>query len=393
MILKNKRVVFFVALNCVYGGNVISSLNALAEHLMSVFGVSVFWVFPEQEKADWLRDLMNNYTVFFTKEKYRKTEGEIYDILNIIKPDLIHSHYESYDIPIAKAVRRLGGNIKLVFHIHVNMNLKCKKDILFPLRKIHKSLRYYHHYGVVSREATLIAVSPEAAYNAAYFRKLRFRLPVIRVSNPKLYEMDFSSVGIYTLINGICEDRINNNNEKIIGNPFSFLSFGGRFYGKGIDVILKAAKILEMDGRDFLLYVTEGEGVKEGVQQFFGSRKPKWLKVIPQSENISNIFNSADCYISASRAETMSTAIAEATLYQKPVIQSDIVGTYWNAQNPSSFLFQDGDSYSLYLRMKEVMDFDREALAQRAEQTYFKNKEMLSIDTWINRVISIYKLA
>lgn len=39
----------------------------------------------------------------------------------------------------------------------------------------------------------------------------------------------------------------------------------------------------------------------------------------------------------------MSMAIAEASIWGLPIIESDIIGTSWNRNNPSTFLFEAGN--------------------------------------------------
>lgn len=70
---------------------------------------------------------------------------------------------------------------------------------------------------------------------------------------------------------------------------------------------------------------------------------PQWLEIVPESDNIATIFEKATCYISASYYETVSMAIAEASIWGLPIIESDIIGTSWNRNNPSTFLFEAGN--------------------------------------------------
>ncbi|MBF0846977.1 glycosyltransferase, partial [Streptococcus danieliae] len=70
-----------------------------------------------------------------------------------------------------------------------------------------------------------------------------------------------------------------------------------------------------------------------------------------QTKDIASLFNSVDCFISSSEYETFSYAICEASVFGLPVIQSDIAGTMWNAENPSTFLFKVNDAVALCKQM------------------------------------------
>lgn len=87
----------------------------------------------------------------------------------------------------------------------------------------------------------------------------------------------------------------------------------------------------------------------------------------------------------------MSFAIAEATYFLKPVIQSDIPGTYWNSKNPSVLLFKNEDSRDLYEKMSSIMKLDKEKIARKCITTKERNKQLLNIDKWRDSIIDIYK--
>ena len=87
----------------------------------------------------------------------------------------------------------------------------------------------------------------------------------------------------------------------------------------------------------------------------------------------------------------MSTAVAEATLYKIPVIQSDIAGTYWNADRPSTWVFRNGDEEELAEKMWQVMCVEPEEMRKRCEETYRMNCGILSLDAWCAGVIAVYE--
>ena len=114
--------------------------------------------------------------------------------------------------------------------------------------------------------------------------------------------------------------------------------------------------------------ITKGVGTADFVENRYGGRIPEYIELVNQTSNIASLFEKSQCFISASLQETMSMAIAEASIYGLPVIQSDILGTWWNADNPSTFLFRVNDTNDLLKQMKCVMDYDEHLLDDMCKQ-------------------------
>ena len=128
------------------------------------------------------------------------------------------------------------------------------------------------------------------------------------------------------------------------------------------------------------------------VKEIVGNNIPSWLQLVEQTNDVNQLLNNASCYVSTSVHETMSTAIAEATLAGIPVIQSDIPGTYWNANNPSVFLFKSGNIDDLVTKMEMVIKSNRTQLIEDCRISRQNNLERLQIDTWCKKVLDSYLL-
>ncbi|MFK2077282.1 glycosyltransferase [Bacteroides fragilis] len=72
----------------------------------------------------------------FTTRSYGKSFIEIKQIFEKWKPDLVHTHYEAYDIVVAKVVKKLNWDIRMVWHIHDYMTLDTSGESLPLLRKL-----------------------------------------------------------------------------------------------------------------------------------------------------------------------------------------------------------------------------------------------------------------
>lgn len=385
MDINNRTVCFVIALNCPYGGNIIPSLKTLAKKLRDDYTCRVCWVFPAQEKRAWLEALKAEFPVEFTRSAYAQTATELLRLFDKWEVDLVHTHYDAYDVPCSKIFHKTQKAFRLIWHIHNHMTYDTDW-----LRKIKRKITYakrYHWYG---RHASYIAVSAEMAAFTGYYRKHAWGIPP-HYSNEALKELKFPEISV--LLNGIDLSRI----KMLTHEPLNdladniFLSYGGYNVHKRIDLLIQAGRQLAKKGFRFKIRITNGVDTEKVVGREFGNKLPEWFELIPQENDISVLLSQASCYVSTSIHETMSTAIAEATLYGIPVIQSDIPGTWWNADNPSTFVFKNLDVDDLVHQMEKVMTMDKEQMIQACRQTRQTNLECLDLNRWCNEIITTYK--
>lgn len=95
--------------------------------------------------------------------------------------------------------------------------------------------------------------------------------------------------------------------------------------------------------------------------------------------------------MSTSVRETFSYAIAEATIYGLPVIQSDIEGTKWNKDNPSTFIFPSGNVDALAETMQKVMQTPYKEMISLCAQTRNNNMRNYSLDSWSGKIIEFFQ--
>ncbi len=390
MDINNKKIIFVLAFKCQYSGNIITSLEYVADYLTKKYNVIVSWVFPYQQTYEWLEELQNKYSVFFFSRSYKKSKPELVEIFRKCQPDIVHTHYEQLDIPVARAITQLGLKTKMVWHVHDIMALHVQGESFPIIHYLYRKLRYALRYAYWGKNAYYLSVSAEMAAFTGHFRNHWITNPPT-YNNEELLTLRFPRVEV--LINGIdCRRLTRTESNKQMKEKFCFLSFGGNFKGKGIDVILRAGCELAKKRNDFEICLTVNKESEIAIKDFFLNKGvPQWVRMIPSSPNVAEIFAKADCYISASRGETMSTSIAEASILGLPVIQSDIPGTYWNAHHSSTFLFPLNDESALAIKMNEVMEIPSDRLKDLCRKTSRENRIALSLDTWRDKLIAVYK--
>lgn len=389
MDIKNRHIAFACCYEAPYGGNFISMLTALGIILQERYGCKVHFIFPQQTPKEWLEKLQEKFCVGYTCKPYKKSEKDIYQLLYKWRIDLIHTHFENYDKPVAKAIKKGNLPIKMIWHLHDYMSLDKTGLSLPHIRKILSNQKFWNHYGRWGRNAYYIGVSAEVTNFATHYRNHRFSYPKA-LSNKDLGRTCFPKAKV--VINGIDTSRLRGRETyQFPSYQTTFLSFGGEAVSKGISCILDAAYILEKRGLDFEIRITRGYTVDNLFASRFSRGLPSWLRIVEQTNNIATLFDECHCYISASLRETMSMAIAEASIYGLPVIQSDIPGTWWNSNNPSTFLFHVNDAEELAAQMENVINADKSDLWEKVQITSKNNQSLLSMQTWIDRIVNIYQ--
>ena len=174
-------------------------------------------------------------------------------------------------------------------------------------------------------------------------------------------------------------------------DKFTFLAYGGRNSQKRIDILVKAGELLSRESKDFEILITKGVDTLDVLNEIYHNGYPSWLKPIPQNTDITKILSMADCFVSTSRRETFSFAICEASVYGLPVIQSDIEGTRWNANNPSTFLFRNLDYKDLAKKMAQLMKIPTNELFEKCMETRKSNALNYSMEAWVEKIINFYK--
>lgn len=336
-----------------YISNYIKSELALDERFRKD-GNLLIHIFPKNvEHFAWVKLFRERgYALYFVDVCPRtwKSVSSFRRIFKKEKINLIHVHFGGWDID----ARLAAPTIPTVWHQRMSVNLDTAKR------------RFYHNlmYKVIGRFKTHhIAISD--AVNKAI--------------------TSLTSNKCYFIPDGIDFDRLQLDKAKTIDKslPCKILLFAFSAIGKGADIAIKACEILNREQQLVeLQIVTQGNTDKYLAENF--SVLPSWLKVLPPISNVSEYYNAADVFLSASRSEGFCNALLEAIYCGKPCVYSDIPGTRWAGDFAGTYMYEVESPESLAEKIKtcvskplsitEIAD-NREL----AEQRY-------SLDTWTESV-------
>lgn len=350
---------------CAYGadypGNFIASLEAL-EAALKEKGIQTIYAFVEKARSKpWCEEIQKRTKVYFLPEAKARILPKTYRIFHKIYRenaiDIVHSHFELYDIPATVTAPK---GVKIFWHLH---------DPIDPgsgLRRILWNLQY----GVVGKRANLISV-------ADFYRDA-------------VINMGFPAAQTVTVLNCINLNRIQDcrsDTEK----PYDFLTFGWDFHRKGDDLILKACACLAEEGYTFRLLLNGNEKTWPKLDEFLAGENPAWLVRGEPVSDVNTLFAASNVFIQASRRETFSYAVCEAAYAGLPVISSDIAGLEWAHDLPSVAFFENENSAQLYLLMKNCLDGKSRSSAEieSSRQFIYSN---YSLAVWAKRIMEQYHL-
>ena len=352
---------FVCAYAAPYKGNFISSIENLERELKKR-GHKVIYAFIEKARnQDWCKEIQQRTKVYFLepsrfKLKTYKKIKEIYKKENI---DVVHSHFELYDIPIKIMATK---KIKIFWHLHDAIDYQ-KEDIL---HKVLNKLQYKY----LSKNVKLISVCD-------YYRK-------------QILKLGMEERNTQTVLNGIDTNRINRvqQNRKI---EYDFYTFGWNYYIKGVDIILKACEKLHEDNREFKLLLNGNEITWKEIDKLYKNDLPKWLIKQEFIEDINETIKKVGCFIQASRSETFSYAIGEMAYAGLDIISSKIEGTKWAEELPTVEFFEYENVNELYnLMMKNLKEKSiNESKCQISKKII---EEQYSLENWTNNILRIYNV-
>lgn len=347
-----------------FGGAFIEQLIILNEELIKQGNESIL-IFPEEARyTKWAKNLSEKYRVYFVslinKKNKQKVINELKEIFKIENPDIIHSHFDGYDIPITKAARE---DVIKIYHRHNEFDLSnlCLYKKIYASINLKVNMRYLRKkgYSIFNSKDML-----KSFLNRNYVLENRALIVMNGISTKRLDKK---------------YDISNNYTKPII------LSFIGNWYRKGGDILFKAIEQINKENiKVYLASIVSQEFIIKNIGYL-----PKWFIPLEVTDDVGKYYSMVDIFVSSSRKETFSYALAEAIYSKLNCISSDIDGVQWAKEIPSVKFFKITNIEELVEKIEGTL------IENYDEEVYDKSqkiiKEKYSEYVWVQNIINVYK--
>ncbi len=338
-----------------YYSNFVASMLAFEEKMKQRGHYTIYILPQETEEFFWVQELKKRgfkmYFIPYLPSNFKNVK-QLRKIFKSEKINLIYSHMCGWDF----TVRFAAPFTKTIWHMHMGVNLdtwlrKIKNWIKF---RILASKKVYHIAASASVSDVIQSLHPAndcvAIPNALDFNRL---------------------------------DIVKNYNKN---KPVKLLLFGWAPIVKGLDITLTACEQLNQDECQVTLTVSAQENTYSYIESRYGEKLPEWLTLVGPTDNVSRLYNNADCLVSASISEGFSYCLAEAIYCGLPFVYSNICGTAWADELRCGYKFVSSDVDSLKNAIQTMM------ADERNDKDFEYNREIMikkySINEWSLRVVS-----
>lgn len=344
-----------------FSGNFINALLELDKKVYSKENKMIYAFPNEAKQREWCVELQKRRKVYFLPLKNARLNVKTYKMIRRIcileKVDIIHSHFELYDIPSLFCSSRT----KIIWHVHDALDAE-KKGIKKTIRKV--------QYKFFSKRVYIITIS--------------------EYDKQKLISKGVRNNCIKVIPNGIRTDCLKNID--IQKNKPVFLTMGWDFERKGVDLILQASKRLKDEHYDFEVIINCRFQTINLIKKYVDIEKEKWLFIQYPKVHIEDIYKDANIFIQASRYETFSFAVCEAAYAGLKVIISDIDGLAWAKDLKYVSVFKNENVNELYEKMKEhIISFNKNKNLENIRYNRILIDNNYSTYRWVEDILQFYE--
>ena len=351
---------------CAYGaeypGNFINTLEQLEKKLLKE-GHKTIYAFADTAKGkEWCKKIQQRTKVYFLSVAKARISPNVYKLCkNIFKEnkiDIVHSHFELYDMPISVTAPK---DVKIFWHLHDPIeeyykNVSMLKKILWSIQ-YSKSKKNIKILSVSKKHGNFIKTIGLGKKDVEYFP------------------------------NGIDTNRIERIDEQVPKNQF--LLFGWEVYRKGVDLAYEASKYFSQNNYNLQV---ECIGKDECKKYLESKEKNNCISYKEPVSDINSLYKKTNCFLHISRAEGLSYALLEAIYAGLPVICSDIEENLFAKEFENVFFIKNENVEDIIDKMKFIMSekfiLDKEKIQSNRKII----EEKYSIDSWCRNLINLYKV-
>ncbi len=359
-----------------YSGSYIPSLLRLREFVANRLGLETVFVFSEIAiPRPWTKQMRDSgATLVFLDRRLPRFERvrRLGAIASQQSSVLVHSHFGAFDMEAALVAKLQGA--KVVWHAHS----------LFVDSPQGQRMKGLLHWGLAARFMVdrVVAVSDAVAQvlESAGTPKARIRVVPNGIETSR-----FAPSGAAKRANLALKYHI---------PPAArvLLMFGWSPHTKGVDILARAATDVAIRaGSETHYLVVSGENNQQELEQILGNVST--AHVIGPVEDVRELYQLADCFVSASRSEGFSFAIAEAMAASLPIVSSDLphlVAMYGPAGRGFA-TFRNGDPQDLARALCQLLCAADDDLRANGHTNRAFVESNFGIERWCSRIADIYE--
>lgn len=359
-----------------YSGNFISSLIFLEEKVAKELGHNSIFIFSEiAKKRQWVNLIKKRKIPIYFVDKKLSLLKRVKKIITIIKDYnviLLHSQFTTFDLDAVFVAKYLKA--KVIWH---------ERSIFFEKFTVKQRLKDLIKIRFIANNwvDSVVTVSD----SVSELMKQRGIMPskIITINNG----IDIKKFwGINKKKKAILSRKYN-----ILKNQKVFLLFGWSPHTKGVDLFVNASKILwDLGYTNILCLIVYGEKSKDIICKMIADIP--WVRAIPPIENMVELYNITDCFVSASRTEGFSNSIGEAMISRLPVVSSNLshLIRIFGHTGKGFITFKNKDIQDLADSLERILKTSSKELCEMGNLNYQYIKENYTIDKWCKKIIDLY---